>query len=527
MTRILQLHPLLFALYPVTFLLASNVEEFPSAVAATPLMVSAAGALLLWASSAALLRDRVKGGLLTSLGCVLFFGHGFFRTLAEAVTPGAQGSAGTVEVVLACLECGLFGGAFFALRRARGSLRDLNRVLGTAALVLFAQPLWTIAQHEWSLRVEGEETQPETKSSTGAAPGIDLAAAPDIYFIVLDGYGRADVLKDIYGVDNTELRAYLESVGFYVASDAHANYAQTSLALAAALNMAYVKNLMPSRERNLGMLNYAIRNNRAFNRLRQNGYSLIAFASASNRVTMHDPDVFYDGQALDEFQTGLLATTVVPLVARWLELARLDPYKLHRDAILYTFEKLPQVSGANHPRIVFAHILSPHPPFVFGVDGEPFTPSHPFSTTGMGNYENYRSRYRDQVTFLSRKLRETVAEILANSERTPVIVIMGDHGPALGWLDLGMDVLVPEEHPDVIRERMSILLAVLLPGETGDSLAPYPSITPVNVMRIVLDRYIGESFGLLEDHSYFSIYRKPFQLTRVDEILDDAASATR
>src|SRR5690606_2778066 len=45
---------------------------------------------------------------------------------------------------------------------------------------------------------------------------------PDIYLLVLDGYGRADVLADMYDFDNTPFLELLTSQGFQVAPQATA-----------------------------------------------------------------------------------------------------------------------------------------------------------------------------------------------------------------------------------------------------------------------------------------------------------------
>jgi hypothetical protein len=62
---------------------------------------------------------------------------------------------------------------------------------------------------------------------------------PDIYYIILDGYGRSDVLKK-YGYDNSDFLNSLRDLGFYVADCAQSNYAQTKLSLTSSLNFNYV-----------------------------------------------------------------------------------------------------------------------------------------------------------------------------------------------------------------------------------------------------------------------------------------------
>jgi hypothetical protein len=38
----------------------------------------------------------------------------------------------------------------------------------------------------------------------------------------------------------------------------------------------------------------------------------------------------------------------------------------------------------------------------------------------------------------------------------------------------------------------------------------YDSISPVNSFRVVLNKYFGASYPLLEDIAYYSIYQDPY-----------------
>ena len=71
------------------------------------------------------------------------------------------------------------------------------------------------------------------KRKIATAPARNL---PDVYYIILDAYGRADSLKTFYGYDNTPFLQALEQRGFYIARHSRANYDQTPLCLASALN---------------------------------------------------------------------------------------------------------------------------------------------------------------------------------------------------------------------------------------------------------------------------------------------------
>ena len=67
---------------------------------------------------------------------------------------------------------------------------------------------------------------------------------PDIYYIILDGYARSDVMKAFFDFDNSPFLDRLEKLGFFIARDSIANYCQTPLSLSASLNSVYLDDLV-------------------------------------------------------------------------------------------------------------------------------------------------------------------------------------------------------------------------------------------------------------------------------------------
>ena len=59
----------------------------------------------------------------------------------------------------------------------------------------------------------------------------------DVYYIILDAYGRSDILSNTLGYDNSDFLSKLEGMGFYVAECAQSNYAKTDLSLSSSLNI--------------------------------------------------------------------------------------------------------------------------------------------------------------------------------------------------------------------------------------------------------------------------------------------------
>ena len=97
---------------------------------------------------------------------------------------------------------------------------------------------------------------------------------PDIYYIILDSYTRADVLQECFSYDNSEFLDQLRGLGFYVADKSRTNFTITDLSLASSLNMDYPSQMgaKPEDAANNAMLAYWIRNSKVQKALKNIGY---------------------------------------------------------------------------------------------------------------------------------------------------------------------------------------------------------------------------------------------------------------
>lgn len=178
-------------------------------------------------------------------------------------------------------------------------------------------------------------------------------------------------------------------------------------------------------------------------------------------------------------------------------------------------EELPRIPLITGPKFVFAHIDCPHPPFVFDEAGNEIERNWPFSFAdgdhyvgARGTLSQYREGYVGQVKFISKQITEIIDTILARSSEPPVILLQADHGPGsrLHWESLADTDL---------NERFSIFNSYYLPG--SDSSGLYPSISPVNSFRLILNKYFGTNFEMIADRQIFTTWTRPYNFVDVSE----------
>ena len=348
----------------------------------------------------------------------------------------------------------------------------------------------------------------QTTSITGSGLKFKLkkGTSPDIYIIVLDAYARQDVLQKIYKHDNSEFIDQLEKRDFYVANDTHSNYVQTPYVMASFWNLDYLQT-WDSSYQYAQYLYEPIQNNRVFHSLDEIGYTTVSFEGAVHFGEIKNADVYLSNfLPLNNFETFLLVDSPVEPLSNILDLGLpVQTYKTHRQRILYQLDMLKKVPASiQGPKIVYVHILAPHPPFVFYHNGDIREPEQPYTLAeglnGQG-IEEYWKNYQEQVNFINSEMLKVIDAILNESESLPIILLMGDHGPA-SMFKFNIDA------PECLWERTSNLYAIFLPGHENDDII-YPSISPVNTFRLIFNTYFGTDLPLLEDRSYHMDWRQP------------------
>lgn len=494
-------HGLVFTIYPVLALLAHNVLEVNLNVVWRPLGVAfGAGVLLHLIFRYLLFRRWQSAAIAVTLVMVLFYSYGHLYSLLKGVQLGSvflfrHRTLGPLYLLLGGL-------GFWWLVRNRNSekkMRLLSRGLNVVAAILLLYPSYRISRFLW-LQSQYETSATVTRLD-GDARAESLAeeeALPDIYYIILDSYTRADVLAREGNYDNSEFLDYLQNLGFYVADCSVSNYSKTILSLASSLNYTYLENLTggtrPGELPPYEQLPVFIKQSAIRQFLEVRGYQTIAFETNYPYTEIRDaarffalPESYYasSGFVFNAFEQMLFQTTAMRVLGDvvFLETKAASQPGRTPQSVLWTLSRLPEIPRLKSPKFVFVHLLIPHPPYVFSPEGE-------IKWDGTGGIQGYV----DQVIYINHRMEAILSALIRNSPRPPVIILQGDHGILQGNEDM-----VASTSPLV---QMGILNAYYLPGRR---VSLYESISPVNSFRIVLNQYFDQELPLLPDRSYLSL----------------------
>ncbi len=508
------IHPILISVYPTISLWAQNLGDVPfsSIVRSIIFSLILCGLLLMffrWTT-----KDWLKSGVITSITLLLFASYQAIRVNIAPATNPDQAIAWTLGLLVALL----IGSTWIVITRKHELIKPIAGFLSAIAIVALLLPTIRIFMYLGQSLPE-EPWQSNCDKNARLIPKSTTSAqdVPDIYYIILDGYGGADILAEQYGIDNSHLLQFLSEAGFYVAEESKSNYSVTLVSLASSLNMEYVNYVsdLPVRGARVGDTFSQMLKESCVRRILQDiGYTSVAFQTGYLRTEVTDADVFLQLEEPDRlrehlgpFEVLLLNTTMLsPLLNEWnvpgsfvQETITGPAHDLHRKRIEFSLEMLGQIPSLDGSYFVLAHLLAPHPPFVFAENGDPTESNHPLSFDDgsyfEGSPQDYVEGYGGQLAYLNSRLEPIIRKILDDSDPQPIIILQGDHGPG---------AFVDWEQPNNTdyRERFSILNAYYLPG-IGSSML-YPTISPVNSFRVLLNEAFESEFQLLDDTSYFS-----------------------
>lgn len=474
--------PLLFSIYPIIFLYAYNIEMLSIRQLFLPLLFAIVLALAAFLPASLILRSTVKGSMVAALFLLLFWNYDL---LFQAIRLSGQIRERYILIILV---------VFFALlmlavvvTKKKSKLDVISTVLLVVAAFLVIINLFTIIPGELQKAAAGADS---AAFQSNHDRSDQFTGGPDLYLLIFDEYARLDTIEEEWVYDNSELAEFLQHEGFYLAEESMVKHPGTVETMPELLNIDYFAS--GKKEAELVALYY---NNLLFAFFNEIGYEVIFLDGYNHPLRRNVPayvspvtyaDLYRDEESIlnDSFKALLFSRTLLRPFEHRLGVDQ-------RGTLFYEgnkgfFELLKnELPLEKRPKFIFAHINSPHLPYVFDRDGTFSDNKTHFYEHDHYSAEELKAMYLEQYIYITKVMKEIVEAIKTKNDREAIILIQADHGPRPS-----------SAGNSSMSQAYKVFNAVYFPD--GDYSRLSEDISPVNTMRVVLNQYFGEDLPMLQ-----------------------------
>lgn len=375
-----------------------------------------------------------------------------------------------------------------------------KKFVGMAALFFLMLSLAPTGQYILFLATVDEAEQAEPVPLKGAA-----VMRPNVYFILLDAYMRADTLKDNLGFDNSPFINALGEKKFFVVNQSYVAYPTTTYSIATTFRMQHTTRFDPK------IMSYRFKGD-TFKNFRELGYRNY-FMPDFRAVAPCPEDVtcFNDKERSDRITIGYLGMTLIktiPLLEDLLLAVAPDRFYYQINE-LSDLRQYLETFKPSEPAFLYAHVSMPHPPYFRDENcqdnGYVGGKEEEFGTF----YWKVRQRYIDFLRCGNRQAIKVVDTIIDNDPEA-IIILQSDHGTYFtnNRYTGGKEAPAPGNEPwkeAAMKEAYGNLNALRTPQSCRDML--YPSMSPVNTFRFVFACITGTKPDYLADLSFWIDYK--------------------
>jgi len=506
----------LFALYPMLALYAHNADQLMIKQLLLPIVFSLGLGTILFVFWLLIFKNSFRAGLATVIFLIIFWNYGLIYMV---ITRFVNLKHWHVIPILFFICVHLVW--VISKIKLEKTLSNLNTILLAPISLLVVMNLVTIVPAEFKKIKTEQKRSSEKQRSPGS---IATKNYPDIYLIILDEYASLKTIKEEWGYDNSAFAGFLRDKGFFVAENSEARFSQTTWNIPSLLNLNYLTgpvkkstfldfiynpdNIKGSEDyKRLIELDDNVRiqkmnNNFLTNYLKGHGYKIIVLEGLSQHYSpfkIQNADILFSYQNVNKSDrySFLISAFYMELIRKSMIFPFEIIFKTDKSCNInysgtrYVFNYL-NVEGdrIKSPKFIYAHIMCPHGPFVFDHAGNYVSPIYPNDQL-EGKFirakNTVNAAYLEQYIYASNEIKNLVNNYSAQkASGGPVLIIQCDHGPRPSTVYL--------------KDRTNsfkIFNAVCFPD--GDYKNLYDSIAPVNTLRVVLNKYFGENYKMLED----------------------------
>lgn len=478
---------LLFAVYPVLALYAHNIAELALAQLLMPLLASLVLAILVFAGWRMYTRSNTPAAILTAAFLTVFWFYG----ILHAVLPFfSTGTAHWLLIPLVLVMYGLVARQILRISNA-GTLSKTSTILliPVALLVLYNLLIMLPAEAD-----KHRTRQATLKPSPRETPQevADAEDYTDIFILVFDEFASLPTMQQVWQHDHSAFAETLRDQGFFVAEESKSRYTSTIMSLPSLLNLDYLDEDLSAAKRY-----QKYDNNFLMNFLDRIGYEIFfidGWGSFEYSFGIEDIHFYcmYDTDpenqvVIDPFHYLLLRRSLLsPLAPLFIDDTSNLYYRVNNYFLDFIKHFPDTLQTREHPVMLYAHLMTPHLPFVFDRDGNFMeNPTNHWEYETIDN-ETKRALYFEQYLYISDRMLEIVDNIILEAPREPVIMLFSDHGVR----EQSSGVAEPEHAHRVLH-------AVYFPG--GDYSGLHDGTAPVNSMRLMMNRFFSQDYEMLDD----------------------------
>jgi hypothetical protein len=479
----LLLYPFIFGAFPILFLYAGNIAEVRPEELFLPLGIALVSIFVLTIALFPISRNKHKSAFILFTFLFLFYGYGHIHTALEGESEFFK------QRYFFSFYLAVIGLALFALYKAKSNFVPASKLLLVISSTLLFFQLFNISAFFIGNEQKGKST---LANETNIQTQQNL---PDIYQIILDGYGSKETLASIYEFNNSDFLGGLSARGFQSPGFTVSNYGSTIQSLASMMNYHYLDFPEGTYDAHnvKADLHEKIENNTALKFLKNRGYKYVHFSSGhfptfSNANADYS---FYVGAFSQTFTLKLFQTTLLKIFER-IYSGSLGETKLN------AFKNASKIFDIDSPKFTFIHVLSPHPPFLFDKNGRP-NKGVKMEFAADSWYE--QDKFVGQTEFINNKVLALVDMIQSNSKNPPVILIHSDHGPFSIYKNpkyqQSLDSVAYKKM--WVNERFQNLISIYSPQPIS-----FPdTVSLVNVFPLIFNTVFKESIPLLENRCFY------------------------
>lgn len=320
----------------------------------------------------------------------------------------------------------------------------------------------------------------------------DFIYKPNVYYIILDAYPRADTLQQLYGYNNQKFLGKLEELGFTVCNQSCSNYPITSESLPSTLWLKYLPyDSLTNTGKAYSVLDF-YRKNPVFKTFKENGYTIVNVCNYACFSTNHPQAINIPSKII---VTTLFSLTFIDKTffgPFWAKLYIPNISNICGQNLIDQLNIMHTVLDYKSPKFVFLHIISPHDPYYLKADGSLRENNDPELFSSVGHL--------DTVSALSEKI-EILIEHIREQEPYSIIILQSDHGSEITYKDN-----IRKNGPinaSILKERMGILNAFYFPDNIKPHNIPL-DLTSVNTFRLVFSALCQKNIDFLEEKIFFS-----------------------